>query len=65
MRRWPEKGIGKALGKKTRELVTEKRTLCSWLNYYDQVTQTTLKTIFVSYIPNTSSKPPMIVISFI
>ena len=26
-----EKGIGKTLEKKTRELVTEKRTLCSWL----------------------------------
>ena len=33
-----EKGIGKTLERKARELVTEKRTLCSWLNYYDRVT---------------------------
>ena len=59
------KGIGKTLDKKTKELVTEKRTLYWWLNYYDRVTQTTPRTIFVSYIFNTSSKPSIIVISFL
>ena len=52
-----EKEIGKTLEKKIRELVIEKRTLCSWLNYLDRVTQVTPRTIFVSYILNTSSKP--------
>ena len=49
------KRIGKTLEKKTRVLVTEKRTLCYWLNYYNRVTQATPRTIFVSYILNNSS----------
>ena len=60
-----EKGIGKTLERKARELVTEKRTLCSWLNYYDRVTQVTPRKIFVSYILNTSSKPSIILIFFL
>ena len=60
-----EKGIGKILEKKTRELVTEERTLCSWLDYFDWVTHATLRIIFVFYILNTSSKTPMIVIYFL
>ena len=59
-----EKGIGKTLERKARELVTEKRTLCSWL-YYDRVTQVTPRKIFVSYILNTSSKLSIIVIFFL
>ena len=54
IRRWPRKRIGKTLDKKTKELVTEKRTLYWWLNYYDRVIQAMPRTIFVSYIFNTS-----------
>ena len=65
MRRGPRRRDRKnTRKKKTRELVTEKRTLYSWLNYYDWVTQATSRIIFVSYILNIFSKPPMIVISF-
>ena len=34
-------------------------------NYYDRVTQATSMTVFASYTLNTSSKPPMIVTSFL
>ena len=50
--------------KKTKELVTEKRTLGSGLSNFDRVTQAMPRTIFVFYILNTSSKPPMIVTFF-
>ena len=33
-----KEGIGKTPEERTRELNTEKRTLNSWLNYYDQIT---------------------------
>ena len=57
MRRWPRKRDQKNTRKKIRELVTEKKTICSWLNYLDRVTQAIPRAIFVSYILNTSSKP--------
>ena len=59
------KGIEKTLEKKIRELVTEERTLCFWLNYYNRIIQATPRIIFVFYILNTSFKTPMIVISFL
>ena len=66
MKRSPSKrGLEKHWKKNIRELVTEKRTLCSWLNYYDRVTQATPRTIFVSHFLNTSSESFIIVISFL
>ena len=63
MRRGPRRRDRKnTRKKKTRELVTGKELLT--LGYYDQVTQATSRTIFVSYILNTFSKSLMIVISF-
>ena len=50
--------------KKTKELVTEKRTLGSGLSNYDRVTQAIPRTIFIFYILNTSSKPPMFITFF-
>ena len=60
-----KEGDRKHQRKKTKEQVTEKRTFDSWLNYYDRVTQATPMTVFASYTLSTSSKPPMIVTSFL
>ena len=65
MRRSQKRGGSKKhQRKKTKELVTEIRTLCYWLSKYDRVTHARLRTIFVFYILNTSSKPPMIITFF-
>ena len=66
MRRSPKRMDRKTLEKKrTKEQVTKNRALNSWLNYYNWVTQATPRIIFVSFILNISSKPPMIVTSFL
>ena len=51
--------------KKIKKQVTKRRTLDSWLNYYDRVTQAMPRMVFISYTLNISSKPPMIITSFL
>ena len=61
MRRCPKKrGIGKPREKRLRDT-----TLKEELWILDYITQATPKTIFISYTLNFSSKPPMIVTSFL
>ena len=47
-----EKGIRKTLEKKSRELVTEKRTLCSWLELIRLRQGQSLYLIFSTVLPN-------------
>ena len=66
MRRSPKRREKKnTREKKTKEQVTGTRTLDSWFNYYERVTQATPRTIFISYTLNIPSKPLMIVTSFL
>ena len=61
MRMCPKKReIGKPREKRLRDT-----TLKEELWILDYITQATLKTIFISYTLNFSSKPPMIVTSFL
>ena len=60
-----EKNLEQKKKKKIKKQVTKRRNLDSWLNYYDRVTQATPRMVFISYTLNISSKPPMIVTSFL